>query len=213
MSALVSAWSDDCFEGVSGLFSEIWGWEIEGTAAGQKDVADLYTAGVLLACTRLRVIREGERTAAFLGSVIDADKERAAAEGLKDPAAFAAAAAVMEKRLAATAAGRKSLDFNAGIVEANRILKAKMLEAGFAWQGELKLLMTSPAFQGRGFAGALVEDTFRAMRQRGVKAVILYTDSHCSWQWYEKTGWTLAAEHPWEFEGDAIRALAYWKAL
>ena len=51
------------------------------------------------------------------------------------------------------------------------------------------------------------------MRRRGIRDVILFTDSHCNWQYYEKTGWTLAAEHKWSFREEPIRALAYWKTI
>ena len=50
-------------------------------------------------------------------------------------------------------------------------------------------------------------------RRRGIRDVILFTDSHCNWQYYEKTGWTLAAEHKWSFREEPIRALAYWKTI
>lgn len=208
---VVSEWQDAYFDGVAKLFDELWGWELEGSEREKRDIADLYIAGALLACTRLRVIREQDRTAAFLGSVLYENTPEEL--GLKDPAAVSRAALVIEQRLRQTKFGRDSIEFNERINEANRKLKNEMLEKAFAWQGELKLLMTSPAFQGRGCARTLINDSLEYMRNRGVRAVVLYTDSHCNWQYYEKTGWTLAAEHEWQFMQEPIRALAYWKAL
>lgn len=208
---MISAWQDQDFEGVAKLFDELWGWELEGSEQEKRDISDLYIAGSALACNRLRVIRENGDIAAYLGSVFyqNAPQE----QGIQNPSAFRQAAAVMESRLRSTPFGLESVEFNDLINEANRKLKADMIAKGFEWQGELKLLMTSPLYQGRGMARLLIDDTFDEMRRRGIRNVILYTDSHCNWQYYEKTGWTLAAEHEWSFKEEPIRALAYWKTI
>ena len=211
MTATVSAWRDEDFEGVAGLFDDLWGWELEGSEQEKRDISDLYIAGSALACNRLRVVRADGEVAAYLGSVFYENPPQG--EGLENPQAFRQAASVFEARLRQTPFGRDSIEFNDRINDANRQLKADMIAKGFVWQGELKLLMTSPRHQGKGFARALVDETLEAMRAAGIKGVILYTDSHCNWQYYKKTGWTLAASLDWSFMNEPIRALAYWKAL
>lgn len=211
MSAEICAWQDAYFSGVSRLFDELWGWELEGTEQEKRDISDLYVAGAMLASNHLRVVRQDNQTAAFLGSIFY--KNPIADQALQNPAAFHQAAVVTEERLRATPLGRDSIIFNECITEANQKLKADMQAKGFTWQGELKLLMTSPLYQGRGFAKLLVNDTLERMRGQGISEVILYTDSHCNWQYYEKNGWVLASEYEWYFREDPIRALAYWKAL
>ena len=71
----------------------------------------------------------------------------------------------MESRLRSTPFGLESVEFNDLINEANRKLKTDMIAKGFKWQGELKLLMTSPLYQGRGMARLLIDDTFDEMRR------------------------------------------------
>ena len=211
MSATICAWQDDCFQGVSDLFDELWGWELEGSDAEKRDIADLYIAETLLACNRLRVIKEAGTVAAFLGAVFYENPPEG--EGLENPQAMRCAALAFESRLKQTAYGRASIAFNDQITAANRQLKADMLGAGLAWGAELKLLMTSSRFQGRGLARSLIDDAFEDMRRRGIDSAILYTDTHCSWRYYEKTGWRLAASRVWSHEGDPIRAFAYHKHI
>lgn len=211
MSTTVSAWQDAYFEDVSELFDELWGWELDGSKQQKRDIADLYIAGALLACNRLRVVREQGKTAAFLGSILYDNPQPGLA--LENRAAFERAAIELEARLRTSCFGMESIVFNEAIVEANRRLKEEMIAKGFAWQGELKLLMTSSAFQGRGYARILVEETLRAMYGQGVRGVVLYTDTHCNWRYYEKNGWVLAAQNEWIFRDEPIRALAYWKEL
>ena len=81
------------------------------------------------------------------------------------------------------------------------------------WNGELKLLMTSSVCQGQGLGSLLVRETLEEMKARGVMDVVLFTDTHCNWRWYEKTGWRRAAEHDWLYKGETITALAYHKTL
>lgn len=211
MNVKVCAWRDDDFEGVAGLFDALWGWELEGSEQEKRDISDLYVAGAVLECNRLRVIRLEGRVVAFLGSIFYDNS--VSGEALYDAQSFRLAAAGMQERLGGTALGRESIDFNDRIVKTNRALEAQMKSRGYVWQAELKLLMTSPAFQGRGLARALIDETLQTMRARGVKGVMLYTDTHCNWRYYEKTGWTLAAEHSWLFRDETIRGLAYFKEL
>ena len=208
---MISAWQDQDFEGVAKLFDELWGWELEGSEQEKRDISDLYIAGSALASNRLRVIRENGDIAAYLGSVFyqNAPQE----QGLPDHSDFRQADDVMDSRQRRTPFGLESVEFTDRIKEANRKIKADMIAKGFKWQGELKLLMTSPLYQGRGMARLLIDDTFDEMRRRVIRYVILFNDYHCNWQYYEKTGWPLAAEHKWSFREAPIRALAYWKTI
>lgn len=71
-----------------------------------------------------------------------------------------------------------------------------LLEAsGLAGGGEVVLLALSPAARGLGVGRALVEAARAHLAVRGALPGYLYTDTSCTWQFYEHLGFMRAAEH------------------
>lgn len=67
---------------------------------------------------------------------------------------------------------------------------------------ELELFVVGPAARGKGSGSALVGTFERILEEKGAASYWLQTDTRCTWQWYERHGYTrvadvaLGAEYP-----------------
>lgn len=73
--------------------------------------------------------------------------------------------------------------------------RSLLAASGLADGGEVVLLALSPAARGHGVGRALVESARAHLAGAGALPGYLYTDTSCTWQFYEHLGLTRAAEH------------------
>lgn len=201
-----ACFANDDFDGAVAVFDEIWGWELDADAPSEREnLAVFYVAGALATSNWVQVVRDEQGLRALLCADI-----RGKADCAHDRALYTAIALEHRRRMQASQAGRWILDFYNKIEAVNADLLGQMNKAGLGWEAELKLLITSPAARGKGCASALVSACFQDAAACGAKWCMLLTDTHCSWQYYEKTGWSLAARKPWS-DGSGIVGFAYRK--
>ncbi len=205
------------FYGVASIFDEIWGWELEGAAQAERArLALFYTAAALASGNWARVVRE--QPAAPVDDLDDAGRVLAFLcadiKGIETPAydraGYARLALFYRQALEETAAGREILDFYARIEAVNADLLGQLRSRAMGWDAELKLLITAPAARGRGCAGMLTRACFEDVRANRGRWCMLLTDTHCAWQYYEKTGWSQDARRPWG-DDSGITGFAYRK--
>lgn len=211
--AVPQFFTDADFVGAASVFDAIWGWELEEADDDERGaLALLYTAGAVAGANWVRVIRseaEGEVLALLCAAIKpEAPPETAASQ--HDGSRYAALALHYREALSQSAAGRRILDFYAQIDAVNAKLLGELKAKNLGWDAELKLLITSPAARGKGYASRLVEDCLHEVVARGGRWCMLLTDTHCAWQYYEKTGWHQDARCRWEDESGII-GFAYRK--
>ena len=199
-------YSNDDFAGAAAVFDEIWGWELDRDAPSERDnLAVLYVAGALASSNWVKVVRDEEGVKALLCADI-----RGKTDCAHDRALYTSVALGRRRAMEKSEAGRWILDFYGKIEAVNASLLKQMNDAGLGWDAELKLLITSPRARGKGYASTLVNSCLHDAAELGAKCCMLLTDTHCSWQYYEKTGWSLAARKPWS-DGSGIVGFAFRK--
>lgn len=204
MSVLIRRYEARDLSAAVGLFDDIWGWELEGDAAEKADLALLYVAGIIAECNHLAVAEvDGEVRAVVFAEVNDL----VAPDGR---AAYLAMASEAQSRLQKSETGRRTLAFYAKLEEVFTELCKTMKAQGDTWDAEIKLLLTDPSCRGQGLATKLTQSVFEALSNCAGSRCMLCTDTHCSWQYYEKTGWSRAAQIEWG-DGSGITAFAYRK--
>ncbi len=209
----VRSYRDEDFGDLVRMFDETWGWELKGSSEENLDLASMYIALALVAADTVYVC---EVDGSVQGVTCLQTSMKSALERLDnkdyDAKTYFFMAQTLENKLQQTESGRFALDFYERLDAVNEILIEKLSENGVAWDVELKLLLTSPSCRGKGVGKALVTKVFDELRSKAVKTCMLRTDTHCAWEYYEKTGWTRGAEYVWPDEDD-LTALAYVKAV
>lgn len=211
MTLTIRVYEPDDYPCIAKIFDKIWGWELEDDAQLRASLALFYAGAAVLESSRVLV-------ADLDGSVagvccVKADGEESCLAYRPDPV-LAAALAQSRIGLQKTAAGRQTLEFYRGIDTVNQQLDSVMSEQGLFFDAEIKLLITDPDAQGRGVGRALQKAALEYLSGLGsVRAVMLKTDTHCAWQFYEHTGWTRAAQKDWIFSGEKITAFAYRRTI
>ena len=206
MSVLIRRFESRDFSAAVDLFDEIWGWELEGDAAEKADLAVLYVAGIIAESNHLAVAEiDGAVCAVVFADVVGLGE-------VEERSAYLTMAAQAQARLQMSETGRRTLAFYAKLEAVFAGLCEAMLEAGDGWDAEIKLLLTSSACRGRGIATRLTQTVFEALSKNAGSRCMLCTDTHCSWQYYEKTGWRRAAQIDWN-DGSGITAFAYRKEV
>lgn len=210
---LVRAYQDKDFSDLAHMFDETWGWELKGCAEENFALASLYIALALIAADCVYVA-EVDGKVQGVACVQIPNKAGVACTGLReyDAAAYMLTVQMLEEKLRQSETGRFALEFYNRIDGVNAILLKKLAENSVDWDAELKLLLTSPDCRGKGVGKALVTEVFAELRRRCIKVCMLRTDTHCAWQYYEKTNWKRGAEYDWPDEKD-LTALAYVKAV
>lgn len=190
---------------------EEWGWELKGCTKGERDaLACFYSAAAVGACNTVFCAVDAQNTpCAFLCAELFAHPKRTPAENLH----WQFLVQSSQEILCASAAGKEVLHFYEQIAAVNRRLLAKTRETGFIPQSELRFFITARAARGKGAGKLLLTQFADHLRAKGVSHCILFTDSHCAWQFYEKTGWRRAAEERWDCAGQPIDAFAYVKSF
>lgn len=187
---------------------EEWGWELKDCTQSERDaLAVFYSAAAVGSCNVvLTAVNEEEVPCAFLcAEVFRQDKNDANASHWRSLMTAA------QTQLQASPAGREVLRFYERIAAVNIRLLEQVKSKGIAPQAELRFFITAPSARGRGAGKALLTSFGDYLRQSHVSVCLLFTDSHCSWQYYEKNGWRRSAFERWECEGETIDAFAYVK--
>lgn len=207
MQARLRPYENADFEDLTTLFDQTWGWELESTAEVREDVAELYCAGTVAQSNRIDVIEADGAVRAVLCSHVTG-----AALDVVRQSAYLQVAQAARQRLSAHAEGQKALAIERTYEEAFERLIDRLRQQGQAWDVELKLLVTSPAYRGRGFAAQLIDALTAHMRATHASRAMLCTDTHCHWRYYDNTGWHRLATVPWA-DGSSEKAFAYGKRL
>lgn len=197
---------DSDFTAVASIFDEIWGWELKGTQEEKDALATLYVAGNLMQANFVRVAEvDGKTLAVVMGKVFNASLKEGVADSL-----YSMLLSNARHILGRTMEGKDTLQFYKEIdavnVKLNEDLKAKRI----SYQAEMLLLFVSPEAKGKGLGRQLTQSYFDFMKKEGVKTCMLHTDTHCDWEYYQKTGWKVASIRDWQYQ-DKIRALAFVK--
>lgn len=189
---------------------EEWGWELKGCSPSERDaLAVFYSAAAVGSCNAVfSAVNDEGVPCAFLcaelfSQSIPPKKETDWSH------VMAAARAVLE----GSAAGREVLDFYGQIAAVNARLLRQVKEAGVSPQAELRFFITAQSSRGLGAGRALLNAFGCHLHEAGVSCCLLFTDSHCNWQYYEKNGWQRAAYERWDCAGQPIDAFAYVKTF
>ncbi len=215
--SLLRAFCDADFAGAAAVFDAIWGWELEGASQSEREnLALLYTAGALASANWVQVAveaveKEGEQDEEHVKALLCA-QINGRGKPSHDQALYARLALFYREALEKTAVGKEILDFYEKLEAVNRDLLSDMRRQSLGWDAELKLLITAPDARGKGYARRLVEACFADAAAAGGSWCMLLTDTHCAWQYYEKTGWQRAAQHLWR-DGSGITGFAYRKRI
>lgn len=209
----IRAYRDDDFVDLARMFDDTWGWELTGTPEENMDLASLYVALALLGSDIVYVAEiDGKVEGVACLQVTQASNESKKSFKQYDVNTYAIVAQTLGESLKTSEAGRFALDFYRRLDAVNTILVERLEQKNVPWDAELKLLLTSPACRGKGVGKGLVASVFEDLKDYGMKLCMLRTDTHCAWQYYEKTGWERAVEYDWPDEED-LTALSYVKAV
>lgn len=209
----VRLYRDEDFGDLVRMFDETWGWELKGPKQENVALASLYIALALIGSDVVYVAQiDGKVQGVACLQFSQKQKTESVDSRGYDVSSYMLVAQSLQKQLQQTQTGRYALDFYERLEGVNGILLRKLRENSVDWDAELKLLLTSPQSRGQGVGKALVEQVFDELRRRKTKTCMLRTDTHCAWQYYEKTDWRRAAEYVWPDEAD-LTALAYVKAV
>lgn len=189
-------------------FDSTWGWELRGEAEEKLSLAAFYVSHALLVSNVRRIALIDGRFAGLMFGMIPS-----LAYSYGDEVLLTDLMKRSADRLSLTATGRNTLSMYQGIDAVNARLLTRMRERGLTWQATMNLLIAVPEFLGQGAGRALVSSFFEMLSAERVSHVILYTDDHCNYRYYDKTGWERGAEADWVFEGEPIHAIAYRKAV
>lgn len=81
-------------------------------------------------------------------------------------------------------------------IRSEHAVNSAMLEdSALADADEITLLAVSAEARGMGIGGVLLDAAVSYLSSHGARAAYLYTDTNCSWSFYERHGFTRAASH------------------
>lgn len=203
---------DEDFYDLVAMFDETWGWELKGTDEDKLALATLYIACAVAGSDRVFVAEANGKAVATACLQSVEDRAAFAADTGCDKARYLTLIDQSRKKLAKTEAGRFALDFYKDLDAVNERLIQSLAKDGKPWDAELKLLLTSPNCRGMGLGKMLLQAVFDDLKKFDKRMCMLRTDTHCAWQYYEKTGWSCDAKIDWEDDSD-ITAFAFRKAV
>lgn len=209
----VRAYRDEDFGDLVRMFDETWGWELKGSKQENLALASWYIALALIGADVVYVAQVDGKVQGV--ACLQCSLEEGNTKGdtrTFDATPYMLVVQSLQEQLRQTETGRFALDFYERLDGVNAILLKKLEENSIDWDAELKLLLTSPECRGKGVGKALVAQVFDELRRQKVKTCMLRTDTHCAWQYYEKTSWRRGAQYVWPDETD-LTALAYVKAV
>ncbi len=207
---VVRHYQDADFDDLVRMFDETWGWELEGDEEENRALAVLYIALALLGSTEVFVAQYEGRVQGV--ACLQTSGKSVSSQETYDRAALSFLVQTMTARLKASESGRFALDFYEKIDAVNMRLLEVMRADNLLWDAELKLLLTSSTCRGLGVGKNLMKTVFDCLKAKKLAWCMLRTDTHCAWQYYEKTGWSRSAELVWE-DGTDITAFAYRKRV
>lgn len=205
----VRTYADSDFESVVRIFDAIWGWELEGDQEEKHTLAAHYIAAALAGSNYVRVAEHEGNVVGIMCAAIDNLTDTT---HRPDYATYMMLVAQTRQTLEQTETGRETLAFYKDIDAINADLERSMIRQGQDWQAEMKLLICSPDCQGQGVGKHLVGDLFARLHREHVTWCMLKTDTHCQWQYYEKTGWLMAARQEWPGDSD-MTAFAFCREV
>ena len=189
---------DADFEVFVQAYDETWGWEIspEKSCPERRWTGEAYLAGNLLQSDGVRVSCVDGMPAGLLCASFET--------GGLDPAVRRLACACWttmqsaEEALSTTPLGRSLIVFMEELHQKNAAMIAGIEQSGRGDAGpELVYFITHPRHRGRGAGKVLLNAFEEECRSRKASCAHLFTDDHCSWEGYLKSGWTKWAELPW----------------
>lgn len=204
MEIQIRPYQEADFESVVELFDTIWGWELTGPKEERWALATFYCAGAWLKSDMVRVLTADDALAAVAFFNHDAPSQDRVVDqpSLTKPAWLLTVFQESLQVLQASTTGQETLTFYERIDAINDQLMMQARANGFSWQSELRLLMTHPRYQGKGFAKKIMFDGLQRLSEQGLAHCMLKTDTHCAYQFYDKTGWQQRAVLPWPKEDD-----------
>lgn len=201
--SLCRAYRDEDFDALVGMFHETWGWELQGDEREQLTLANLYIACALVQSDWVYVIEEHSQVQA----VVCVDFRETAHKAVDVPTYLSLIQGATHV-LNQTTTGQTTLRFYQDIDAINERLAQCMTQRNLSWDAEIKLLLTSPQSRGKGYAKTLMQAVSEELLRRRKSWCMLRTDTHCNWSYYERTGWSKAAEIAWD-DGSEMTAYAY----
>lgn len=196
----IRPYADTDFESVAEAYDATWGWELKGSPAENLDVAVCVVANLIFDSN---IIYVAEDENGFLGVICarcdvgqtDSTNRLPYFKVMKDA----------KERLSRTQTGLASLAYYDEHEAMNEMLLKGLQERRVFYECEMRLFLCTPASVGQGIGTKLVNTLFKHLRTQGVKTCMLCTNTTCSWQYYVKTGWTLALEAKWKRPSDIIQ--------
>ncbi|MDY2777401.1 MAG: GNAT family N-acetyltransferase [Collinsella sp.] len=76
-----------------------------------------------------------------------------------------------------------------------RINRRLLAQSGFGWASQVTLLAVDPSTRGMGIGSILLDAATSHASARGAQGAYLYTDTDCSWKFYERRGLRRAASY------------------
>lgn len=167
-------------------------WTFPGCTPRESQAqATMDFSGMLSACN-VRLVAtapatDGGRTQAIVGALF----ARCAGDGLPEDAdcwtgAWECACPVLA---GGSPAACDALRYEKQLGERGDLLIAQAGDER-RYDSELELFVVAPDARGAGVGGALMREFHKILADRGERGFWLQTDSTCSWEWYEKHGYT-----------------------